>query len=53
MAIPPTVVELHELSELNRLALERAQALLTSQESGVSHESIHVQFSDFSPSPEV
>lgn len=53
MAIPPTVVELHELSELNRIALERAQALLTSQESGVSHESIHVQFSDFTPSPEV
>ena len=53
MAIPPTVVELHDLSELNRIALERAQALLTSQEIGVSHESIHVRFSDLTPSPEV
>jgi len=44
----PQVVELQDLSELSRNARERAR--VTSQ-NGVSHESIHVKFSDWSPSP--
>ena len=46
---PPQVVELQDLSTLNREAIERARA---SRMNGVSHESIHIKFSDQTPSPE-
>ena len=47
LANPPQVIDLQDLSELNRKALEKAQA---SRQNGVSHESIHVKFSDWTPS---
>ena len=45
----PQVVELQDLSVLNREARERASV---SRQNGVSHESIHVRFSDWTPSPD-
>ena len=45
----PQVVELQDLSILNREARERASV---SRQNGVSHESIHVKFSDWTPSPD-
>lgn len=47
--IIPQAVELQDLSILNREARERASV---SRQNGVSHESIHVKFSDWTPSPD-
>ncbi len=46
---PPEVIRLQALSDLNREAIERARG---ARMNGVSHESIHVRFSDITPSPE-
>lgn len=45
---PPNVIELRPIPELNRDAIQRARG---ARMNGVSHESIHVRFSD-TPSPE-
>ena len=45
----PQAVELQDLSILNTQARERASV---GRQNGVSHESIHVKFSDWSPSPD-